>query len=239
MCKFFPSLEKYVPNFTPFCRESELCCNLALLGVILIAFNFVSFTFTLKRETNKIIYITVASIDVWQSCFAHTSCQIHFTLFCHKFTFVEIYVLFLGKIVLDQTLLVKENCLFPCLCVQYGSVQYGSMQYDSVKCTVYSMAVYNKEVCNMTVCNMTVCNMTVCNMTVLRMAVCSMTVSSMTVSCQQSKPTTGIIHAQSTLDKSSRQYNLFRLSHLKPRGFKPSTLMLGGECSNHLAVKLG
>ena len=54
---------------------------------------------------------------MWQSCFAHTCCPIHFTLFCRKFTFVEIYALFVGKIVLDQTLLVLKICLFPCLAV--------------------------------------------------------------------------------------------------------------------------
>ena len=61
-----------------------------MLGVIPMAFNLVNFTFTFKRGTNKISYITLASIDVWQFCFAHTCCQIHFALFCQKFTFVEI-----------------------------------------------------------------------------------------------------------------------------------------------------
>ena len=52
---FFLAWVKYVPNFTLFCRESELRCNFALLGVILMAFNLVSFfCFTLKRGKSKI-----------------------------------------------------------------------------------------------------------------------------------------------------------------------------------------
>ena len=58
-------------------------------------------TFILKRGTNKITYIIIASIDVWQSGFAHTFyavfSQIHF---CQNLR------TFLGKIVLNQTLLV-------------------------------------------------------------------------------------------------------------------------------------
>ena len=46
-------------------------------------------------------YITLASKDVWQSCFAQTSCQIHFTMFCRKFTFVKFTQFLLGKIVFD------------------------------------------------------------------------------------------------------------------------------------------
>ena len=34
---------KYVPNFTLFCRERELCYDFARLGVIPMAFNLVSF----------------------------------------------------------------------------------------------------------------------------------------------------------------------------------------------------
>jgi len=41
----FLSLLKYVLNFTLFCRKSELCCNFALIGVILMDFNLVSFYF--------------------------------------------------------------------------------------------------------------------------------------------------------------------------------------------------
>ena len=58
---------------------------------------FGKFFFTLKRGTNQIIYIILASIDVWQSCFAHSGCQIHFTLFCAKLTFVQIHALFRVK----------------------------------------------------------------------------------------------------------------------------------------------
>ena len=88
---FFLALVKYFPNFTLFCCENELCCAFALLGVILMDFNLVNFTITLNRETNKFNYIILASMDRWHSFFAHTCCQIHFTLFCRTFTFVKIY----------------------------------------------------------------------------------------------------------------------------------------------------
>ena len=65
---FFLALVKYVSNFTLFSRESELCCDFALLGVVLMAFNLVNFYFTLKRGTNTINYTIFSSIDVWQSC---------------------------------------------------------------------------------------------------------------------------------------------------------------------------
>ena len=61
---FFLAWVKYVPNFTLFCLESELCCNFALIGVIHMAFNLVNFHFYLKRGTNKINYIILASLDV-------------------------------------------------------------------------------------------------------------------------------------------------------------------------------
>ena len=64
------------------CRESELCCDFALFGVILMAFNLVFFYFDLKRGTTFIYDLIVASIVVWRSHFAP------FTLFCRKFTFV-------------------------------------------------------------------------------------------------------------------------------------------------------
>ena len=53
--------------------------------------------FTLKKGEKKINFIIVASIDMWQSYFAQTCCQIHFTLFCRKFTFVAINALFWVK----------------------------------------------------------------------------------------------------------------------------------------------
>ena len=62
-----------------FCCKIWLYLDFALFGVILMAF-----TFTSKRGTNLINHIIVASIDV------HTGCEIHFTLFCCKFTFVAI-----------------------------------------------------------------------------------------------------------------------------------------------------
>ena len=78
----------------------------ALFGVILMAFILVYFYFYFKKGTNQIIYIIIASIDVWQSCFANFGCQIHFTLFCHKFTSVKIFALFW----------VKFFWITPCLC---------------------------------------------------------------------------------------------------------------------------
>ena len=42
---FFIAWVKYVLNFTLICCESELCCDFALLGVILMAFSLVSFYF--------------------------------------------------------------------------------------------------------------------------------------------------------------------------------------------------
>ena len=56
-----------------------------------------SLTFTSKRGNFVINHIIVASIDEWQSYFAHSFCKIQFTLFCCKFTFVAIYALFLVK----------------------------------------------------------------------------------------------------------------------------------------------
>ena len=47
---FFLGRVKYVPNFTLFCRKSELCRNFALLGVILMAFNLVRFYFYFKKR---------------------------------------------------------------------------------------------------------------------------------------------------------------------------------------------
>ena len=54
------------------------------------------FTFNLKKRRKKIGDINVASIVVWQYHFAHSCYQIHFTLFCRKFTFVVIYALIFG-----------------------------------------------------------------------------------------------------------------------------------------------
>ena len=50
--------------------------------------------------------IIVSSIVVWQSYFAHSFCQIHFTLFCRKFTFVVSYPSISGNIIFAQYLLV-------------------------------------------------------------------------------------------------------------------------------------
>ena len=47
-----------------------------------------------------------------------------------------------------------------------------------------------------------------------------------------SKPT-----PQGTLAKSICQHNLFWLSHLRPRRFKPLTPVLGGEVSNRLTTQ--
>ena len=64
------------------------------LGVILNGFLFGKFlNIAVKRGFFFGYYIIVASIDVWQSYFAHTCYQTHFTLFCCKFTFVASYTL--------------------------------------------------------------------------------------------------------------------------------------------------
>ena len=111
---FFLAWVKYVQNFMLFCCKSELCCDFALLGVVLMAFSLVNLYFYFKRGTNTINYIILASIDVWQSCFAHTCSQIHFTMFCRKFTLAKIYALFLGK---------KKFRTKPCLCKKLFSFQ--------------------------------------------------------------------------------------------------------------------
>ena len=71
-------------------------------------------TFTLNGGTDLNNYIILASIDVWQSYFTHTCCQIHFALFCFKLSLVAIYALFLGKIGCNFAC-VEKNCLFPSL----------------------------------------------------------------------------------------------------------------------------
>ena len=55
-------------------------------------------TFTLKIRQQIIYYLIVAYIVVWQSYFAHSCCQIHFTLFCRKFALGLIHAPILGKL---------------------------------------------------------------------------------------------------------------------------------------------
>ena len=98
---FFTVCAKSVTNSTLFCRKSELCCDFALFGMILLAFNF-----PLKKRKMLIYDIIVTSIVVWRSYFAHNCCQIHFTVFCCRFNFVTVYAPILGKIVFAQFLLV-------------------------------------------------------------------------------------------------------------------------------------
>ena len=86
---FFLAWEKSVLNSTLFCCKRGFLSN-----------------FSLKRGKHLVDYVIVSYLDAWQSYFAHTYCQIHFTLFCSKFTFVEVYALFW----------VKKFCLKPCLC---------------------------------------------------------------------------------------------------------------------------
>ena len=107
---FFLAWVKYVQNFMLFCCKSELCCDFALLGVVLMAFSLVNLYFYFKRGTNTINYIFIASIDVWQSCFAHTCSQIHFTMFCRKFTLAKIYALFWVKKSFEPNLACVKNC---------------------------------------------------------------------------------------------------------------------------------
>ena len=52
---FFIVWVKSVTSFTLFCRKWELCCDFALFGVILIAFNSVKFYFYIKKR--KINYL--------------------------------------------------------------------------------------------------------------------------------------------------------------------------------------
>ena len=60
---------------------------------LLFFFSLVSFYFLSKKRKILINYIIVVSLDVGQSYFAHTCCQINFTLFCCEITFVSIYTL--------------------------------------------------------------------------------------------------------------------------------------------------
>ena len=85
----------------------ELCHHFGFFGGNIDGFLFGKFLpFTLKRGRNLNNYIILASIDVWQSYFTHTCCQIHLTLVCRQFNFVAIYTLFFSKIVSAETLLV-------------------------------------------------------------------------------------------------------------------------------------
>ena len=91
---FFLARVKCVPSFTLFCCKSELFCNFALLGGNTEGFLFGKYlNIAVKRGFIVYYYIIVASIDVWQSYFAYTCCQTHFTLFFRKFTFVASYAL--------------------------------------------------------------------------------------------------------------------------------------------------
>ena len=70
LCKFFLAWIKPVPNCLLFWFKIELCHY------------FHVFYLYFKVGKNKIHYIVVAFIDVWQSFYAHTCCQIQFILFC-------------------------------------------------------------------------------------------------------------------------------------------------------------
>ena len=103
---FFIVWVKSVTNSTLFCFKKELCCNLVLFWVWNLWFS-IKYFFLLKKEEKKINHdINVASIVVWRSYFAHSYCQIHFTLFCRKFTFVVSYASISGNKVFAQYLLV-------------------------------------------------------------------------------------------------------------------------------------
>ena len=81
-----------------FCCKNGLFPNFALFSVILMTFKLVNCLFLLLKEKKLVFnHIVVASIDVWQSYFAHSFCKIHFMLFCCKFTFLAIYSLFWVK----------------------------------------------------------------------------------------------------------------------------------------------
>ena len=84
--KCFLSRVKFGPNFTLFCRKSELCRDFAHLGVFFLAL------------FGNWCYFLVFFCALFGSFGP-------FTLLC-KFTFVAIYALFSGKIIYAQALLV-------------------------------------------------------------------------------------------------------------------------------------
>ena len=103
-----------MPNFTLFCRKSELCCNFVLFGVVLVAFIMVNFYFYFKKRNqsnylhNSYFYrcVVVLFCSVWLSnTFYAVLLQIYF---CQNLR------TFLDKIILDNTLLVSKNSLFSC-----------------------------------------------------------------------------------------------------------------------------
>ena len=86
MCKICPRLGKICAEFYTVLSWNWVMLRFWVFPVILMAFYLVILIFTLKWGTSLNNYIIFASIDVWQSYFTHTCCQIHFTLFCCKFT---------------------------------------------------------------------------------------------------------------------------------------------------------
>ena len=97
-----PKLHYWFKSNGKFCWMSELCLLVELQrwrvcyqhSLPLLVF----FYFYFKKRKKKIYHLIVASIDVLQSFFAHTCCQIQFTLFCPEFNFVTIYTLFSGNL---------------------------------------------------------------------------------------------------------------------------------------------
>ena len=100
---FFLACIKYVSSLMLFCRKSELCCDFVFLGIILMAFNLVSFYFKrnkLNLPHNFCLYIFVAVLFcsyLLSNTFYGVLLHIHFCQNLHTF---------LVKIVLDQILLV-------------------------------------------------------------------------------------------------------------------------------------
>ena len=56
--------------------------------------NWTYLTTDVMFSGQRFAILAMFSLDVRQSYFAYTFCQIPFTLFCYKFTFVAIYALF-------------------------------------------------------------------------------------------------------------------------------------------------
>ena len=118
-----------MPNFTLFCCKSELCRDFVLFWVILKDFYLVNFlNIAVKRGFFVYYYIIVASTDVWQSFFAHTCCQTHFTLFYREFTFIASYALSR----------VKKFLLKPCWGKKLSFSMFGSVA-NSVNSISYAL----------------------------------------------------------------------------------------------------
>ena len=110
LCRFFPSLDKLCDQFYAVLSQKWVILQFCTSGGN--TFNLVNVYFYFKRGTNTINSIFLASLDVWQFCFAPTYCQIQFMMFCCKLTFVRIYALF--QVIFFRSILacIKKNLFF-------------------------------------------------------------------------------------------------------------------------------